>query len=123
MINYSCRYFLGSKPCVYNKQDGSECPSCQHASEFRCRILFIKLDAIGDVLRSACLLPAIVSRHASPFIAWLTRSESVELVRMMPLVDEVVEFSVDGLARVSTGEWDFVYSPSNDQTSASIATI
>jgi len=32
---------------------------CQHASEFRERVLFIKLDAIGDVLRSASMLPAL----------------------------------------------------------------
>ena len=81
MINFACRHYKASSPCVFNKRDGSECPSCKHVSEFGERILFIKLDAIGDVLRSACLLPAIIRRHRKPFIAWLTRKESVELVR------------------------------------------
>ena len=83
MINYGCRYFRASRPCVFNKTDGSECPSCGHVSEYKERILFIKLDAIGDVLRSASLLPAIKARHHAPFIAWLTRGESAELVGMM----------------------------------------
>ena len=122
-INFRCRHYLGAKPCVFNKADGSECPSCAHVSKYRDRILFIKLDAVGDVLRSASLLPAIVDRHASPFIAWLTREDSVELVRMMALVDEVIPFSNDGIVRVMAGNWDRVYSLSNDQTSASLAAI
>ena len=122
MINHSCRYYRGSKPCEFNKKDGSECPSCVHVSEFKERILFIKLDAIGDVLRSASLLPAIIARHNAPYIAWLTRKESIELVGMMRYVDEVIELSEVGLARVTTGGWDQVYSLSNDWPSASLAT-
>lgn len=122
-INDACRYFRGSIPCAYNKLDGSECSSCKHVSEYRDRILLIKLDAIGDVLRSASLLPPIINRHASPYIAWLTRRESVELVQMMKYVDETIEFSPEGLARVMSGAWDRVYSLSNDLTSASLAAI
>jgi ADP-heptose:LPS heptosyltransferase len=78
---------------------------------------------MGDVLRSASMLPAIVERHRSPYIAWLTRPESVELVRMMRHVDEVIELSEDATARVMAGRWDCVYSLSNDLTSAAIAKI
>ena len=123
MINFACRHYKASKPCGYNKQDGSECPSCRHISEFKERILFIKLDAIGDVLRSASLLPAIMSRHQMPYIAWLTRKESVELVCMMKHVDEVIELAEVGVARAMTGGWDWVYSLSNDLPSASLASV
>jgi ADP-heptose:LPS heptosyltransferase len=122
-INVRCRHFRGARPCVFNKMDGSECPHCRHVATYKERILFIKLDAVGDVLRSACLLPAIHELHESPFIAWVTRDESVELVGMMPLVDEVIPLSTDGVVRVMAGSWDRVYSLSNDQTSASIASI
>jgi heptosyltransferase-2 len=81
----------------------------------------VKLDAIGDVLRSASLLPFIVARHDAPYIAWLTRAESIELVQMMRHVDEVIQLSDEGLLRATTGGWDHVYSLSNDLTSASIA--
>jgi ADP-heptose:LPS heptosyltransferase len=122
-INYRCRYYRGAIPCVFNKTEGAECPSCAHASEYKQRILFIKLDAVGDVLRSASLLPAIVAMHDAPFISWVTRSESVELVRMMQFVDEVIPFTNDGMARIMAGGWDRVYSLSNDLTSASIASV
>src|SRR5205085_7501568 len=105
--------FSRALPCVFNKADGSECPTCGHADEYKERILFIKLDAIGDVLRSASLLPAVKARHEAPFIAWLTRSEAAELVGIIDGVDEVIELSTGGLARIMAGGWDQVYSVSN----------
>lgn len=121
-INFDCRYYKASKPCIFNKLDGSECPSCSHVSRYNDRVLFVKLDAIGDVLRSASLLPCIAARHNSPYIVWLTQAESVGLVGMMRYVDEVIQLSEVGLLRAATGGWDYVYSLSNDLTSASIAT-
>jgi ADP-heptose:LPS heptosyltransferase len=124
MINQRCRHFRGSRPCVFNKADGSECPSCLHADAYRERVLFIKLDAVGDVLRSASLLPAIRAKHDAPFIAWVTRSDAAELVGIMEGVDEVIELSPgSGLARVMAGGWDQVYSVSNDAESAALATV
>lgn len=108
---------------MYNKLDGSECPTCSHSSEYRERILFIKLDAIGDVFRSASLLPAIIARHSAPYVAWLTGRESLELIRIMRDVDEAIEMSPAGMARVLASSWDQVYSLSNDLTSASLATL
>lgn len=123
MIRFTCRHYTASRPCTFNKADGSECPTCGHFAEYKDRILFIKLDAIGDVLRSASLLPAIVRRHERPYLAWLTRKESVDLVGMLKHVDEVIELSEVGLARIMTGGWDGVYSLSNDLPSASLATL
>ena len=123
MINYRCRHFRASGPCVFNKADGSECPTCRHAAEYKERILFIKLDAVGDVLRSASLLPAIMARHEMPFIAWLTRAEAAELIGIIDGVDEIIELSPGGLARVMAGGWDQVYSVSNDRESAALATV
>lgn len=123
MINFACRHFRGSRPCSFNKSDGSECPTCGHADEFRTRVLVIKLDSLGDVLRTGGLLRAIAARHDAPFLAWLTRPEASELVGMIRGVDEVIPLSPDGLARVGTGAWDHVYALSNDLTTASLATL
>ena len=123
MINFACRHYKGSKPCTYNKIDGSECPSCTHFSAYQERVLFIKLDAIGDVFRSESLLPGIIARHNAPYIAWLTGRPSAPLIRLMPHVDEVIELSDEGLVRIMAGDWHQVYSLSNDLTSASLATL
>jgi heptosyltransferase-1 len=123
VINFACRHFKGLRPCSFNKADGSECPTCNHVDEFRTRVLVIKLDSLGDVLRTGGLLPAIASRHDAPFVAWLTREEASELVGMIRGVDEVIALSPDGLARVGAGGWDHVYALSNDLTTASLATL
>jgi ADP-heptose:LPS heptosyltransferase len=121
MINRNCRYYRAARPCIFNKQDGSECGTCTHASEFRDRILFIKLDAIGDVLRSASVIPILRQRHHAPYIAWVTRAESADMVRLIDGVDEVIELDATTQARVAAGGWDFVYSLSNDMPSAALA--
>ena len=41
----------------------------------------------------------------------------------MKYVDEVIELSEAGMARTMAGGWDYVYSLSNDLTSASLATL
>ncbi len=123
MIRTDCRHFRAAKPCTFNKIDGSECPDCRHVSPFGERVLIIKLDAIGDVLRSACLLPAIAARHDRPYVAWLTRPESAELVGMMRGVDETLVLASDTLARIAAGGWARIYSLSNDLQSASLATL
>ncbi len=122
MINLHCRHYRGSRPCKFNKSEGAECPTCTRVAEFKCRVLIVKLDALGDVLRTGSLVPVISQRHPSPFICWLTRPEAVDIVRMIEGVDEVVALDVDGLARISAGGWDYVYSLSNDYTTASLAT-
>lgn len=123
MIRFDCRHHRAARPCAFNKLDGSECPSCRHVAPYRDRILFIKLDAIGDVLRTASLLPVIAARHAQPYIAWATRPESAELVGMMTLVDEVIVLTADAPARLAAGAWTQVYSLSNDMPSAALATL
>jgi ADP-heptose:LPS heptosyltransferase len=123
MIEHRCRYYRGHKPCKFNKLDGSECRTCRHVSIYRSRVLIIKLDALGDVLRTGSLLPIIADRHDTPYICWLTRPEAVELVGMMDRVDEVIALDVDSMARIATGNWDHVYALSNDYTTASLATL
>jgi len=37
-------------------------------------VLIVKLDAMGDVLRSTALLPPIVEAHPRAAITWITRT-------------------------------------------------
>ena len=123
MIHRDCRYYRGHKPCKFNKLDGSECPTCTHVDRYGSRVLIIKLDALGDVLRTGSLVPVITRRHQAPYICWLTRPEAVDLVNMIEGVDEVMALNVDSMARLPTGNWDCVYALSNDHATASLATL
>ncbi len=48
------------------------------------------LDALGDVLRSTAVLPAIRRRHPKAHVTWLTRREAAPLLHHNPLVDRVL---------------------------------
>lgn len=52
-------------------------------------ILVIKTGALGDVLRTTSILPGLAERYAAP-VVWLTARGALDLVRLHPLVAEVV---------------------------------
>jgi lipopolysaccharide heptosyltransferase III len=124
VIHQDCRYYLASKPCIWNKEDGSECAACNHYAPTNDRILVIKLDALGDVVRTIGLLPAIRALHDRPRISFLTRpGPAAEIAAMATFVDEVIELTPDGMARILTIVWAQIYSLSNDIPSASVADL
>lgn len=88
-IKFDCRFYTGYKPC--HKHDG--CPGCPHYEPRGEQILVIKLGAMGDVLRSKAILPALKKLHPESWIVWVTRRGSEALVRD-PLVDEIRVLSV-----------------------------
>jgi heptosyltransferase II len=81
-----CRLFTGFSPCRHRRA----CVGCPHHDPVGERVLLIQLDALGDVLRTTALLPAIRRLHTRAHITWLTRPEAAPLLRNNPLVDRVV---------------------------------
>ena len=80
VINFNCKYFEGDKPCFVNKRYGVFCSECtvyevdeeiidpfpeipQTETELNPadvkKIIIIKLDAVGDVLRTTSILPSL----------------------------------------------------------------
>lgn len=122
-IHHDCRYFRGSKPCSPNKSEGAECKACRHYAPIQDRILIIKLDAIGDVIRTLSIIPSLLQKHKDAYIVWITRTESVEMVRSCPNIDEVWEYGTSTLVLLQSIQWDWVYNLSNDHVSAGLASI
>ena len=117
-----CRHWRSDRPCVWHKREGLECV-CHRYDPVRERILIVKLDAMGDVLRSTCVLPGLRERHAAASIDWITRSESVPLFRENPLVDRVIPYGADALLALAVGEYDHVINLDAARTSCELATI
>lgn len=92
-IKTDCRFYTGYKPC--HKNDG--CPDCPHYEKRGEQILIIKLGAMGDVLRTKAILPALKREHPASWIVWITDPGSESLVRD-PLVDEILPFTAAGIA-------------------------
>lgn len=99
-VAFDCRYFLGDRPCVWHKRDGALC-KCDHFDPVQERVLIVKLDAMGDVLRTTALLPALSEAHPGAAITWITRPESKPLLENNPYLHEVIAYGPDVLVRLA----------------------
>ena len=55
-----CRQFRWDRPCAPHKRTGVTCATCERDYDpVRSRLLVVKLAALGDVLRTTAMLPAI----------------------------------------------------------------
>jgi heptosyltransferase-2 len=82
-----CRHFTGEKPCAPHKAEGVVCRDCPRYEPVTERILIIKLDAAGDVLRSTSILPAFKAANPGAAIWWVTENASKPLLEKNPYID------------------------------------
>ncbi|MBU4414266.1 MAG: hypothetical protein KJ976_04075 [Proteobacteria bacterium] len=88
---YQCRHFRNDRPCLFHKKEGVSCFSCPHKDIVDQRILVIKLDSPGDVLRTTCLLPGLKRAYPSSHVTWMTRNAGRPLLENNPFIDRIVD--------------------------------
>ena len=86
-------------------------------------LLIIKLDAMGDVLRTTCLLPVIDKAWPGAKITWLTRQESVPLLENNPYVSEIIPYGADSVVQLSTRTFDKVINLDAGKISSGMASM
>jgi ADP-heptose:LPS heptosyltransferase len=121
-VAYDCRFFLGDRPCVWHKRTGVLC-ECEHYEPLSERLLIIKLDAMGDVLRTTALLGPLGEVHPRAAVTWITRRESVPLLQGNQYVTEIIELGPDALAQLTVREFDRVINLDASRTSAALAAM
>ena len=119
-IAWDCKFFLGDRPCIWHKQSGVLC-TCDRYEPVEERLLIVKLDAMGDVLRSTALLPPIAEAHPRGAITWITRKESVPLLQRNPYIAEVLELGPEAVVHLQTRTFDRVINLDASKTSAALA--
>ncbi len=97
MIHKDCRYYQGDRPCRFHKEEGVKCGDCPRYSPFRGKILIIKLDAVGDVLRTTSLLARLKRRFPDSHLTWITGKASLPIFVNNPFVDRVLPLQPAGL--------------------------
>ncbi len=122
-IKFDCRHFLGDRPCLLHKAEGVTCSDCGYYRPVEKRILIIKLGAMGDVLRTTSILPALGKHFKSPHVTWITRKESLALLEKNPFLDSVLETNGEGLARLQVETFDLVINPETSKESSALASI
>jgi ADP-heptose:LPS heptosyltransferase len=121
-IAFDCKFFLGDRPCVWHKANGVLC-TCDHYQKVEQRLLIIKLDAMGDVLRTTALLPALADTHPGTAITWITRRESRPLLERNPYITEVLEYGPDASLQLQTRTFDRVINLDAGKASAALASM
>jgi len=121
-IAFDCRYFRGDRPCIWHKQTGVLC-TCERYERVEEQILIVKLDAMGDVLRSTALLPPLVQMHPRAAITWLTRRESVPLIERNPYVSEILELGAEATVHLQARTFDRVINLDASKISAALASL
>jgi heptosyltransferase-2 len=100
------------------------CDNCNEYSPVTFKILIIKLDAPGDVLRTNSLLPSLKEKYPDSFITWLTRNNSKELFKNNSFVDQLLIFeNPDTISRLSIEEFDLLIHPDASPISSPLASI
>lgn len=123
MLKYDCKYFKGDRPCSFNKINGTVCSNCDNYFPIQKKILIIKLDAIGDVLRTTSILKPLKNKYPDFFITWLTKSNAKDLFRGNLFVDEVLTIDSEDIFRLLSEKFDIVINLDNSKTSSSIASL
>ena len=78
-LKTDCRHFRWDRPCAPHKATGVICPGCPEYDRVESRVAIVKLAAVGDVLRTTSLLPAVKARYRGAWITWVTSPAAIDL--------------------------------------------
>lgn len=123
LIHHDCRHFISDRPCRPHKQEGVHCEGCSFYAPVRESILIIKLDALGDVLRTTCILDALHMAYPDRRIEWLTLEGAKPLFDCNPLVHRVHGFPGTAWLELQTRRFALVINLDNAPLSSQIATV
>lgn len=124
ILKTDCKHFPGNKPCAPSKNEGKKCDDCNYYDPVDFKILIIKLDATGDVLRTTSILPALKREYPKSHITWLTKKNAKELFDNNPFLDELIIFeSADTIARLMVEKFNLLIHPDASVVSASLASV
>jgi len=126
LVNFDCISFKGYKPCHVNKTYGVFCSSCtlyekdetlmeefppvpepdfsEKPEGFK-KIIIIKLDAVGDVLRTTSILPSLREKYVDSSVTWITKEMSFDVLKDNELIDEIY-FDTDDLEHIFNDDYD-----------------
>jgi heptosyltransferase-2 len=123
-LKTDCIHFPGDRPCWPNKQFGNTCDNCEYYKPIKEKILIIKFDAIGDVLRTTSILPSVKREFPESQIIWLTKSNATDIFIGNDLVDEVLAVeNTFTLPKLLAQNFDLILHPDASPASAAYAKI
>ncbi len=123
--NKKCRFFNEKYACdTLSTENYKSCEECKFAQEYSKKILIIKLGAIGDVLRTTCILPALRKKYGPDILVyWMTLQESADLLKNNPFVDKILQYNLENVLRIQQEEFDILFSLEIDSPATLLANL
>lgn len=109
-----CKHFTGYKPCFPNTQCYNECVENEPIGT---RILIVNLDAMGNVLVTTSLLPAIKRKYPNSHISWITLKNAYPLLLNNPYLDRIYQWEPENWMILQQIKFDLVFSVDKSQRS------
>ncbi|MCX6358165.1 MAG: glycosyltransferase family 9 protein, partial [Candidatus Aureabacteria bacterium] len=122
-LKHDCRYMRWDRPCSPHKIDGVHCRACTYYDKIDGRLLVIKLDALGDVLRTTCILSPLREKFPRAHVTWITMTAALPLLENIPHIDHVVAYGPDALAMLAVQRFDIVFCLDASQRSATLGSM
>ncbi len=106
LIHEDCRAYRGDRPCTHNRL----CADCSHYAPIGRRVCVIKLGALGDVIRTLCILPHLRREDPNTQITWVTSPAAAEFIQAHPQIDQVMTFDAHTIAALPQQSFDLLIS-------------
>lgn len=99
-----CRHYRGDKPCVHNRL----CLGCEHYEPYSQRICVIKIGALGDVIRTLCVLPYLRQRYPDAHITWVSKPNGCRMLSGHEMIDRLLPFDAITAMTLNQEAFDLV---------------
>ena len=104
-IKNDCKHHKGDIPCEPHKRTGTHCEDCIHYTKIQKRFLIIKLEGLGDVIRTTPILRKLKEIYPESEITWLSTFPD-----MLPdSVDNKLAYNTESIMCLIADEFDCVY--------------
>ena len=106
-----CKSFPGTFACETMTAEGyKDCSDCMFYEPIEKKVLVIQLGAMGDVIRSTSIVPAIKEKYGhNSKISWITAAECKFFLDNTPGVDEVIVYNPQVHFRLEQEEFDVLF--------------
>ncbi|MHB1051230.1 MAG: glycosyltransferase family 9 protein [Bacteroidota bacterium] len=116
LIIPDCKRFTGYKPCFAGTACYKECVDHQPIGK---KILIVNLDAMGAVVQTTAMLPAIKRKHPTSHISWITLKNAYRLLDNNPYLDAVYVWEPENWMILQQMQFDILFQ--TDKTKRSCA--
>ncbi|MBI1806014.1 MAG: glycosyltransferase family 9 protein [Ignavibacteria bacterium] len=101
----ACKHFTGYKPCF----PSTTClDDCANPNPIGKKILIVNLEAMGNILVTTTLLPAIKRKYPESSVVWITLPNAYHLLDHNPYVDKVFLWKPESWLQLNAMKFDVV---------------